>query len=137
MLNSLKRSGLGLPYKQVGNWSQFSDLMNPLVLTPALSMYQTPPHCPSSSPAVENVTAPQSSQDWLHLPYMEGERSHSIPVSGIGSQSKSRDNNGTLSILYFNARSLVLKLNELSAVIEAHNPDIVSKGHFSDIVNIN
>ena len=57
---------------------------------------------------------------------MEGERSHSIPVSGIGSQSKSRDDNGTLSILYFNARSLVPKLDELSAVIEAHNPDIVS-----------
>ena len=57
---------------------------------------------------------------------MEGEHSRSIAVSGIGSHSTSRDNNGTLSILYSNPRSLVPKLDELSAVIEAHNPDIVS-----------
>ncbi len=57
---------------------------------------------------------------------MEGEISKNIPSYNLGSPSKSRDDNDTISILYFNARSLVPKLDELSAVIEAHNPDVVS-----------
>ena len=31
-----------------------------------------------------------------------------------------------LSILYYNARSLISKLDELCAIVEAHNPDVVS-----------
>ena len=31
-----------------------------------------------------------------------------------------------MSIVYFNARSLIPKLDELCAIVEAHNPDVVS-----------
>ena len=38
----------------------------------------------------------------------------------------STSNEGNLSVLYFNARSLVPKFDELCLIVEAHNPDIIS-----------
>ena len=51
---------------------------------------------------------------------MEGENSHRrhIPQHKVS-------NKENLNILYYNARSLVPKLDELALLIETHNPDIV------------
>ena len=51
---------------------------------------------------------------------MEGESSHRrhIPQHKVS-------NKENLNILYYNARSLVPKLDELALLIETHNPDIV------------
>ena len=53
---------------------------------------------------------------------MEGDNSHGIPFPKVVTRTK-RNN---LSIVYFNARSLIPKLDELCAIVEAHNPDVVS-----------
>ena len=57
---------------------------------------------------------------------MEGENSHGIPIPTVATLDNSRDNNEALLILYFNARSLIPKLDELCALVEIHNPDVIS-----------
>ena len=49
---------------------------------------------------------------------MEGESSHSVPVPG-------QPNSNNFSILYFNARSISPKLDDLRAVVAAQNPSII------------
>lgn len=53
---------------------------------------------------------------------MEGENSHGIPIPRVATCTKKN----YLLIVYFNARSLIPKLDELCAIVEAHNPDVVS-----------
>ncbi len=50
---------------------------------------------------------------------MEGARSQTITGATL-------DNVNNVSIMYFNARSLVPKLDELCLLVELHNPDIIS-----------
>ena len=52
------------------------------------------------------------------MPYVEGESSHSVPVPGQPSSNN-------FSILYFNARSISPKLDDLRAVVAAQNPSII------------
>jgi len=57
---------------------------------------------------------------------MEGENTHGIPIPTVATLDNSRDSNEKLLILYFNARSLIPKLDELCALVEIHNPDVIS-----------
>jgi len=57
---------------------------------------------------------------------VEGETSHGIPIPTVATLDNTRDNNETLLILYFNAQSLIPKLDELCALVEIHNPDVIS-----------
>ena len=55
---------------------------------------------------------------------MEGAHSQcTLPAVGVTS---GRNNVDDLSIMYFNARSLFPKFDELSLLVESHNPDIIS-----------
>ena len=54
--------------------------------------------------------------------YMESAYPHSSSLAAGGTCT---DNVNSLTLLYFNARSLVPKYSELCAVVEAYNPDIV------------
>ena len=60
---------------------------------------------------------------------MEGENSHGVPVSDSSQRARSAATSrlqvSNLSVLYFNARSIVPKHDELCAVVEANNPDII------------
>ena len=58
--------------------------------------------------------------------HVEGENSHGISIPSVATLDNTRNNNETLLILYFNARSLIPKLDELCALIEIHNPDDIS-----------
>ena len=51
---------------------------------------------------------------------MEGENSHGIPIPRVATCTKKNN----LLIVYFNARSLIPKLDELCAIVETHNPDV-------------
>ena len=54
---------------------------------------------------------------------MESARSqHKLPDVGV----PGRNNANSVSIMYFNARSIVPKFDELCLLVELHNPDIIS-----------
>ena len=66
--------------------------------------------------------------DFDFPPTMEGDRSQISPVNNVSSVSKAKviKSDDSFRILYYNARSLLPKLDELSATIEAHNfPDVI------------
>ena len=54
---------------------------------------------------------------------MEGANSHSCSSANVGTHT---DNRSNLSLIYFNARSLVPKFDELCLIVTAHNPDIIA-----------
>ena len=53
---------------------------------------------------------------------MEGKNSHHTLTSG----SIDPGNNRTMSVIYFNTRSIIPKFDELCLLVEAQNPDIIS-----------
>ena len=57
---------------------------------------------------------------------MESARSlHKLPDVGV----PGRNNANSVSIMYFNARSIVPKFDELCLLVELHNPDIPLWSH--------
>ena len=61
----------------------------------------------------------------LSSTYSPTPNSLSPPNSNPNPESCHHVNTGTLSILYFNARSLIPKFDELCLLVETHQPDIV------------
>ena len=55
---------------------------------------------------------------------VEGANSHPPPsLAAVGTRTDNRNN---LSLIYFNARTLVPKFDELCLIVSAHNPDIIA-----------
>jgi len=111
------------------NWSQFSILLHYWLFQFHQCSYQIPPH---SWPSPPNISALQSSWDWLHSLCMD-EHSHYIPVSIIGSQNRSRGNSKMLSRMHIDinviemSSLLLLKLTILTLF------PLWNHGHCADV----
>ena len=56
---------------------------------------------------------------------MEGTCSYKLLVNNMSNTCKTAAGNKRLSVIYYNVRSILPKLDELSLLAKTHNPDVI------------